>query len=159
MDLQPRSLSAVLSGAMLAVSLAVSGCDSQCGAAPPPPGAVLKLHLPPEASVTAPETVRACREPTCTEAVLPPVGAAGTLTGFNFSRPEVTGLLQRNAGDVRLLRIDWVVNDINPADPSNYYNVEIKDATDRVTGKLSDGVRYAPVEVCGNSSLRAELSD
>lgn len=132
-------------GAAFVMVLASSGCDAvghACGAVGYNDGARLTLHLPPVVSVVPPETVTACREPTCVSATIPSLAPEGQLATVTFSSADVSGLLGRAAGGVRVLTIDWTVHDIKATDPRNDYRVDVTDTTGAATGALKGGVTY-----------------
>jgi hypothetical protein len=104
--------------------------------------ATFRLHLPPAADVTAPETVTACQVPTCTTATVPPIAETGTLSPLQFSDPDVTGNESLASGNVRVLDLAWTLTNVLPADPRNEYQITVTDAAGVVTGKLSQLVTY-----------------
>jgi hypothetical protein len=124
--------------------LCSAGCDLNHGCATVAihSGALLTLHLPPAADVVAPETLTACRQPDCVTATLPPPEPVGMVAQVDVSSADVRGSMSLAAGGVRVLQLDWTVRDINPADPQNYYSVDVKDAAGTTTGHVANGVTY-----------------
>jgi hypothetical protein len=115
-----------------------SGCTS-CTDAYFFSGAFLTLHLPPASDVVAPETVAVCRESTCATATLPDDPSAP----IAFSLPEVTATITLDAGNVRLLRINWTVTEAPASGPHDTYDVTVTDAAGNTTGALSGTVTYS----------------
>lgn len=138
---------------LLLGSLTQAGCElgHACSAIYILSEATFRLHLPPAADVTAPETIEACQEPICTTATVPPVD--GQLLGtLKFSNPDVTGTASLAAGNVRVLNLAWRLTNVLPADPRNAYYITVTDAAGQVTGSIANAeVTYAktPDGPCG----------
>lgn len=130
-------------GLLIVLLALAASCGHECNDIGWRNGAHLTLHLPPETSVRGPETVKACRQPTCMMAVVPAALPAGQLASLSFASNEVTGTLELVAGNVRRLVIDWTVDDVRPADPRNEYAIDVTDAGGAVTGQLHQSVTYA----------------
>ena len=144
--------------------LGLGGCDvnHSCTLVAVHSGALLTLHLPPEADVVAPETATVCREPDCVTGTIPPLAPAGTIAPMSFSSNDVQGTLDGAAGGVRVLRIDWTVPNVNPADPRNAYMLDVIDSAGTTTGHLAGEVTYVESmpngDGCG-TVWNASLSD
>jgi hypothetical protein len=158
--------------ALIALSsfLGAAGCEP-CPAIYVPSTVRLTLHLPPETAVARPETATVCRQPDCAIATLPRGPKENEIVPVSFTLASnitadavgdrVEGSLVWAAGDVRLLTIHWNLDEdaIQAASPSSYFDVEVKDATGKITGRLSDGVTYKHITGCGNNAWQAELHD
>jgi hypothetical protein len=160
-SLPPRTLARL--GLLLAAFTSAACQPKECSLVYTFSGATLKLHLPPQSDVAMPETVTACREPDCATATLPSVDTPEAGNGVVFSAFDVTASLFVTTGDVRILTILWpvTIKDINPRDPGNTYDVDVKDAKGVETGKLSGVVTYEHIvdTDCNVDLLLASLSD
>jgi len=92
--------------------------------------------------------VTACRQPNCFQATLPPLAGA-SIQPVSFNSPDIEGTLTLGTGGVRVLTLDWTVKDISPQDPSNSYNVEVKNGVGQVLGALDKAVTYEKREPNG----------
>jgi len=84
----------------------------------------------------------------CFQAALPPLAGA-SIQPVSFNSPDIEGTLTLGTGGVRVLTLDWTVKDISPQDPSNSYNVEVKNGVGQVLGALDKAVTYEKREPNG----------
>ena len=158
------SRSALSAATVLLASLLGAGCDKACSLVAVLSQVTLTLHLPPEKDVAMPETVTVCQEPKCRAGVLPPVGAPGAAAGFNLTSSPAMGLLSLAPGSVRVLLIEWPLEQdgaVNPKDPRNEYRVDVLDAKGVTTGGLASSITYQHVtdSQCGVDAWSGSASD
>ena len=156
-------LSLLIAAAALGLgTIASLGCGQSCPADYTRSMATLTLHLPPQSDVTLPEALTVCREPDCATGTLPAEATQGFAGPVATTRPEVMGWMSLEPSGVRVLTIEWYlgVGDVNAADPRNYYDVTVVDATGVQTGALAGEVTYMHSEGCPAGDLwTAQLSD
>jgi len=121
--------------------------------------ATFRIHLPPAADVTAPETINACQEPVCATATIPAIADTGE-SSLQFSDPDVTGIESLAAGNVRTLNLAWKLTHVLAADPQNFYMITVTDAAGQVTGQISQPVTYTktPDGPCGPGKWEGPLT-
>jgi hypothetical protein len=119
--------------------LATSGCQpGDCPGGVPDGVAGIILHLPPESTVTPPETL-VVSSPVQLTATLPPAPATGWTwlqwTAGNALSASAT--LAREDTGARVLSIEWEFEDGDPdAPPNDQFDATVTDTTGKVTGQI-----------------------